>query len=393
MEPAFLKCITDAPGDVTARLVFADWLCEQDDPARAERGEFIHLQHALASGRAPRHTRPALVARQNELLGRHREQWEAPFRELAGGCEYRNGFAERVTLRAEQLVDNFPELIERTPVVRVRLSGLTPDTVDFVAEVDALARLRELDLNRQPIEPRVLRTLLRSPHLGALRSLNLVRTGVGDEGVRALLGSHVFDRLHYLNLSHTNVSAAGLRELVSAIYHRGAALRVLVLRGAPRLPPGAFPPLPHGTPFPLRQSLQAQIGLEPAPRDDTLAQLYARRAGLSGDLRQWVEWLRAHGPTAVPRAVGALPLPDRVREAFARVCERRVVWRAERSGADLPALLLTADGSTDLAEALRVLLGMADRQKEAQALVGCLLDLYLRHERNELPADGRTRGR
>lgn len=43
-EPAFLAAIRDDPDDDTARLVYADWLAERDDP----RGELLHAQIALA---------------------------------------------------------------------------------------------------------------------------------------------------------------------------------------------------------------------------------------------------------------------------------------------------------------------------------------------------------
>jgi uncharacterized protein (TIGR02996 family) len=412
VETAFLKRITDEPDDVVARLVFADWLREQDDPVLNERGEFIHLQHALAEGNVAPEDRPKLVSRQKELLERHRERWEESFRGLVGNCEYRTGFAERMTLRAEQFVDNFGELVERTPVVRVRLSGLTPDTVSFVTAVEALTRLRELDLSGTWVTAEVLGEFLASPRLTRLRSLNLARTHTGDEGVRALVASNVFRRLRYLNLSDTNLTTSGVHALVNAIYNRTPALQMLVLRGAPRLQPGAFPPVPPGLPFRLRQSLQAQIGLDQAPPQGLLARLHASRATLSGELRRWVEWLHTHGQVELPRAVKALPLPEPLRAVFTLVCHRRVVWRAKRLGSDLTALPLrerrvawkaqelgadshglsaTPGTAEDLAETVRILIGMIEPEKEARALVGCLLDLYLRHERGELPADGKTR--
>jgi hypothetical protein len=45
----------------------------------------------------------------------------------------------------------------------------------------------------------------------------------------------------------------------------------------------------------------------------------------------------------------------------------------------------------DLAGAVSLLMRMTDPAKESAALTDCLLDLFLRHQRGELPADGRTR--
>jgi uncharacterized protein (TIGR02996 family) len=50
-EAAFLKAITDSPADETARLVYADWLAERDDPRAAFArlsGEFLRCVRGLA---------------------------------------------------------------------------------------------------------------------------------------------------------------------------------------------------------------------------------------------------------------------------------------------------------------------------------------------------------
>jgi uncharacterized protein (TIGR02996 family) len=47
-EAGFLSAIQQAPADETARLVYADWLDEQGDPAKTARAEFIHLELQMA---------------------------------------------------------------------------------------------------------------------------------------------------------------------------------------------------------------------------------------------------------------------------------------------------------------------------------------------------------
>ncbi|QJX00760.1 hypothetical protein [Frigoriglobus tundricola] len=335
----------------------------------------------------PATDRPRLLARQRELLERHRDRWEDAFRGLISNCEYHNGFAERVTLSVDELVHGLADLVHHTPVVRVRLRDLNANTVAAAAHVQALARVRELDLNRAPLAPEVFRALIGSPHLTRLRSLQLARTGLGDNGVRALVASNVFGRLEYLNLSHTNLTVVGLIALVGAIRNRTTALRVLVLRGAPRLPPGSVLPLPQAVPIGVRQALEAQIGLELGKPVNLLARLHAERAGLSADFRRWVELLRTRGPRELPRAVTALGLPDPLRHAFVRVCQRRVVWRANRLGFVPPE---EDSGSENLLRLLRLLFEMADERDE-RALVDHFLDLYMRYERGDLPEDGKTR--
>lgn len=46
-EAGFLSAIREAPADDTARLVFADWLDEQDDPACKTKAAFIRLELQL----------------------------------------------------------------------------------------------------------------------------------------------------------------------------------------------------------------------------------------------------------------------------------------------------------------------------------------------------------
>src|SRR5262249_30173884 len=48
-EDGFLAAIRLEPADDTARLVFADWLDEQDDPAFKQKSAFIRLELQLAT--------------------------------------------------------------------------------------------------------------------------------------------------------------------------------------------------------------------------------------------------------------------------------------------------------------------------------------------------------
>lgn len=384
MEAAFLARIADEPDDTVARLVFADWLAERDERAHQERAEFIRVQFALAARGVPADERARLVARQKALLECYRPQWDEPLNEFVMHAEYRGGFAERVTLHVEQFVDGFAELVRLAPVVRVRPVGLTAETVSVVAATEALARVYELDLSGTHIGPDVLRELLASPHLGRLRALNLANTQIGDEGTRALVAAPAFGRLRYLNVSRAAVGPVGVRALVGAIYNRTPALQVLVARGAERLPVGAFPPVPQRLPFGLRQSLHAQLGLDAGPPVDPLEELH-RDPGLPPDLRHWAERARA---VALPRATRALPLPADLTTALLAAYRRRVVWRAGLEGFVPPDELTE---STDLSELAELLVQMGGA-KEERAFAALVLDLYRRHARGDLPADGRTRG-
>jgi uncharacterized protein (TIGR02996 family) len=83
-EQAFLAAIAANPSDVTARLVFADWLAERDDP----RGEWLRVRTQLALGTVDRYSLPTLFARERELAPDALASWfatDAPVWCLLGG--------------------------------------------------------------------------------------------------------------------------------------------------------------------------------------------------------------------------------------------------------------------------------------------------------------------
>src|SRR5262249_58371814 len=84
-DDAFLQDIADDPDDDAVRLIYADWLTEQDDP----RGEFIRVQVQL-TGLSPHDPRwPALNQRQLDLLQAHQDEWPLPLRALVRRFHFR----------------------------------------------------------------------------------------------------------------------------------------------------------------------------------------------------------------------------------------------------------------------------------------------------------------
>jgi uncharacterized protein (TIGR02996 family) len=74
-EKALLAAIWEHPHEDTPRLMYADWLDEQGDPAKADRAELIRIQCELAI-LSPRHARyPALAKRERQLLKTRRKEW------------------------------------------------------------------------------------------------------------------------------------------------------------------------------------------------------------------------------------------------------------------------------------------------------------------------------
>ncbi len=108
---AFLADIIANPADDTPRLIFADWLEDNGEP---ERAEFIRCQVELAKGNGcdprPLHNKPcrrcSMIARERELLVRHREEW---FRLLSR----RPGLGKKHPLRWWPVASNGEERLDR----------------------------------------------------------------------------------------------------------------------------------------------------------------------------------------------------------------------------------------------------------------------------------------
>jgi uncharacterized protein (TIGR02996 family) len=229
---AFLRDIVEHPGDDAPRLIFADWLEEQGDGARAE---FIRLQCAL-DGMSPEDARQAVLrARGVALLGQHEKHWTAELGGLVESGIFRRGFLEEVTVRASVFLEQAEALFRLAPLRRVCLRGAAP-VLDSVVKVPQLALLEGLDLRGNILRDTDLAVLACCPYLqqcGTLVLRNNVLTAVGIEGL--IRGSRL-SSLRSLNLGLNLLDPAALRLLSRAPLTRG--LRELYLDGNSRLGAG-----------------------------------------------------------------------------------------------------------------------------------------------------------
>lgn len=222
-QEALLKAIAAAPDDDLPRLVYADWLDEHDNPARAE---FIRTQISLASdqdeaggrSRTPE-DKAKLIHRSAELLRQNQADWEAPLRRHFG-----KGI-DRVLFRR-----GFPERFRLTGAAVRRLSGLL--------ELPGVIPL-ELDLRGATLSDTDLRSLAKLTSLG---SLYLTGSNVGDADLRHLTGLRNLELLVVVN---TGVTGAGLRTLAESP-DLAPGLQIftnegLINLGALRQRPGADP--------------------------------------------------------------------------------------------------------------------------------------------------------
>lgn len=157
--------LADAP-----RLVFADWLDEQGDPADAARAELIRAQIELARGETDAPGLDRLTARVRGLLAAHAADWVAPLRPEVREYEFRRGFVEYARVRAEVFVTSARRLFALAPLRDVRLNDLGDLAV--LAQVPELDRLARLDLSHGLLNTFALDRFLGAAPLAGLAELD-----------------------------------------------------------------------------------------------------------------------------------------------------------------------------------------------------------------------------
>jgi uncharacterized protein (TIGR02996 family) len=249
---ALIRAVYAAPADDAPRLVYADWLDEHDDPARAE---FIRLQCELArmtTWAAPR--RRAAEERAAELLREHQKRWLGDLAAHPGDWQFRRGFPDELqwarhppaeleaVLRLLQAPDRVPPDVRLARFVTYfptnRLAGL-------IAECPAAVHLRSLWLIGAPDERfRVgLVNIAWGTHLAGLVDLDLERNNLDDSELRFLYECSHLGSLRRLNLSESRFRPAAFARFLLARQYGG--LGELGLNGCELTPEhlAAFAPL------------------------------------------------------------------------------------------------------------------------------------------------------
>jgi uncharacterized protein (TIGR02996 family) len=243
-DEAFLADIAEHPDEDAPRLVYADWLEDRGERARAE---FVRLQCQLA--RLDRDDAQAASprARAAELLRANWEEWVGPLRRLvgpnasrwgerwlAGGFhpdglwKFRRGFVDSLALDAETFIRRGDELFRLAPVrhLRLWLAGRVAEDLAQCPHLAWLATLDFADYFMDPLDRRGAVALAGSPHLHRLNALHLTRNNVGDAGLEALAEAPWLGRLHILSLTDNGLSPRG----VGALARTSQPLRLTILR-------------------------------------------------------------------------------------------------------------------------------------------------------------------
>ena len=246
-EP-FLAAIKGEMFDDTPRLVFADWLQENGDEARAE---FIRLQCRLRALRYDDPEVPPLAARADILLQVHRERWlvglPAWFRKECADSPFPRGFVTYLSVTGARFLKDGAAITRLTPIDDLSLSRATPEALRSPAlsdvgglslsdvdsaRVEALAghpdlsNLRCLFVSNGSDNDRTYLPTVRLSR-GAIQSLLANRTLCGlqrlefkcrqhGDAVASGVAAGSFTRLEDMSLYSSGLSADGLKALVNS---------------------------------------------------------------------------------------------------------------------------------------------------------------------------------
>ncbi|HYT88994.1 MAG TPA: TIGR02996 domain-containing protein [Gemmataceae bacterium] len=222
----FLAHILAHPDDDMPRLIFADWLEEQGDAARAE---FIRVQVERAQLPQWDARQVRLRLRERELIEQHGSKGREELPKIWGITwdEFRRGFVATATCHSfaaltanasvcwaaapiEAIAVRWPrqgEAIEKqAPIPGLRELSITGQLVDrrevgWLADAPLLATLRALNIRNCNLGGDGFARLTASPHLGNLRALRVPGNSVGNRSVRALTNAASLTSLVELDLS------------------------------------------------------------------------------------------------------------------------------------------------------------------------------------------------
>jgi uncharacterized protein (TIGR02996 family) len=232
--------VLEHPEDEAPRLAYADW-CKQNGDA--DRAEFIRIQCRRAARDPYDKTQDGLAKKENTLLKKHGQRWQADVRQW--GCvdetqlpngvwaavnpRFRRGFVAHMTLSPELFVKRGAELLRLTPLEALEVYGeFDVEAVRALAQCPHAARLTDLDFAFSSLNNEGVKALAASPYLSRLRFLRC-NTVVTDAGIKALAATQHLTGLTALHCYYT-IGMPALKALQTAPFR----LRELSVQ----LPPG-----------------------------------------------------------------------------------------------------------------------------------------------------------
>jgi uncharacterized protein (TIGR02996 family) len=245
---SLLAAVIAAPDDDGVRLVYADWLEEHGDLARAE---FIRTQIERYRLKQNNPKQAALAAREKELLAlhapdwlRHLPDWDRPRERQLVADEYdwfgfRRGFLQGVTFPGvERFLTEAPTVFTAEPITHFYISDAnalprlsqSPEFLGLIglrfghytlgdegavhfSRLPAMPRLRQLWMYKQEMGNRGLRALCRWPGLATVEDLELGFNNFQAAAIKALIASPYLAKLKRLDLSDSLIATATKKAL------------------------------------------------------------------------------------------------------------------------------------------------------------------------------------
>ncbi len=245
---SLLAAVIAAPDDDGVRLVYADWLEEHGDLARAE---FIRSQIERYRLKQNNPKQAALAAREKELLALHAQDWLRHLPDWARPREsdlvadefdwfgFRRGFLQGVCFPGmERFLSDAPAVFAADPITHFFLSDAdalpqlaqTPEFLGLIglrfghytlgdegavlfSRLPAMPRLRQLWMYKQEMGNRGLRALCRWPGLATVEDLELSFNNFQAAAIKALIASPYLAKLKRLDLSDSLIATATKKAL------------------------------------------------------------------------------------------------------------------------------------------------------------------------------------
>ena len=202
-QKRLLRAMLTHPDEDTPRLMYADWLEEHGDPARAE---FTRVQCRLAE-RQRREAVPTTDPdrqREFQLQNQLGERWLAEMPAVRGvrWAGFWRGFPAASVSSATTLVGSAAKVWAAAPVDSVAISGLNANGARVLAGSPVFDRLRVFTLEGYSTRhdgEKPLRTLFGSPRAKSLRRLHLT-SSIGESGLVAVFESEHLTGLEWLSV-------------------------------------------------------------------------------------------------------------------------------------------------------------------------------------------------
>ncbi len=238
---SLVAAVIERPGDDATRLVFADWL---DDHGEGARAGFIRASVGASRGRPGSARRAELLDTERGLLADNEAAWLGPWRGRLHDWGWRRGFLHRVRMTATQFLRHGEEMFRAEPVSRLELVNdeggpLAEDAIRAAVAHPAFAFVRDCAvvparyLGARPAPGPWLAALAANRHVTRLRrfgSASFDGGGLREVDVRSFCRAGHLGRLRRLNLSFYHNEPPAWPSLIDAIAEARFAPRLRALK-------------------------------------------------------------------------------------------------------------------------------------------------------------------